>query len=299
MLSRLWIYFKEMFPPHHAIASIFMALSYYMAISLITNKPIPWDRFEIYTSAFCVMLLALMIRIMDEFKDYEDDLKNFPNRPLPSGRVHKSDLKILQTFIFTACIVLNLNNKLALIGISICIGYSILMYKWFFVEKIMRKNLPLAFLTHHPVTYLYFLYLYMALYGIAKGQDFNSIAAAIGIPIGLAMANWEVSRKIKRPQDENEYNTYSKTWGPKAAAIVAIIFQALSTTGMMWLFVKTQSTSMIFILYFAYFFYNLGPYILFISTYEMKKSLKFNAENLAIANQVTILILFVIKAYVN
>ena len=30
---------------------------------------------------------------MDEFKDYEDDLKNYPDRPLPSGRVLKSDLK--------------------------------------------------------------------------------------------------------------------------------------------------------------------------------------------------------------
>lgn len=299
MFSRLWIYFKEMFPPHHAIASVFMALSYYMAIGLISHKNIPWNRFEIYTSAFSVMLLALMIRVMDEFKDYDDDLKNFPTRPLPSGRVLKSDLKILQTIIFVACIALNLTNKLALIGMLICIVYSLLMYKWFFIEKIMRKSLPLAFLTHHPVTYLYFLYLYMSLSGLSRAQDFSSISAAIGIPIGLAMANWEVSRKIKRPQDENEYNTYSKVWGPKAASIVAIIFQALSTTGMIWLFVKTQSTSMIFILYFAYFFYNLGPYIVFITTNELKRSLKFNAENLAIANQVTILILFVIKAYAN
>ena len=36
---------------------------------------------------------------MDEYKDYEDDLVNYPDRPLPSGRVLFKDLKVLASIV--------------------------------------------------------------------------------------------------------------------------------------------------------------------------------------------------------
>lgn len=301
MLKRLAIYLKEMYPPHHALASFLMGLIYIMALSLIDNVAINWKNPHLYTSAFSVMLMALIIRVMDEFKDYEDDLRNFPNRPLPSGRVKKEDLKVLQTFNFLFCILANMYNKFAIIGISICLLYSLLMYKWFFIEKTMRKSLPLAFLSHHPVTYLYFIYLFLVWLS-TNGIETDKItftSALIGLPIGLTLANWEVSRKIKMPEDENAYTTYSKIWGPKVAVSVAMLFQIISSFVIGIFLATTKVNSIIVIVYFSLFFFNFSKYIIYFKTLKFKQTLKINAENLTLLTQATILATYITNEVLN
>ena len=45
-----------------------------------------------------------MVRIVDEFKDYEEDCKYRPYRPVPRGLIKLKELKIL----FVICIILQL-----------------------------------------------------------------------------------------------------------------------------------------------------------------------------------------------
>ena len=106
--------------------------------------------------------ISLLIRIMDEFKDYEDDLTNFPTRPLPSGRVKKNDLKVLGIACVFLILFLSVQSIKLLFWATITLAFTFLMLKWFFIESIMRKNLPLAFITHHPIVLFNFIYLLLA-----------------------------------------------------------------------------------------------------------------------------------------
>ena len=45
--------------------------------------------------AYTVFAFLMWLRIADDLKDYETDMRLFPDRPLPSGRVTKKDIVIV------------------------------------------------------------------------------------------------------------------------------------------------------------------------------------------------------------
>ena len=66
-----------------------------------------------------IFTFLLSLRIADDFKDYKTDIKLFPDRPLPSGRVKKTDLaaRLPDEFKSTACrsrAVVPISSKLSL-----------------------------------------------------------------------------------------------------------------------------------------------------------------------------------------
>ena len=138
MLSRIVIYLKEMFPILHISGTIIYASSFIWLQAVLNKVSLPsFSYFAI--GSISLLCFVLLIRVMDEFKDYEDDLKNYPDRPLPSGRVLKSDLKALGYACFFLPLVMN-----ALISTSaglwplIGLGFSLLMLKWVFIETAVR-----------------------------------------------------------------------------------------------------------------------------------------------------------------
>ena len=86
MLKRIKIYFDEMMPIQQASSGLILALAFYMALAR-ANAISLHATTELITAAISLCLFLILIRIMDEYKDYEDDLVNYPDRPLPSGRV--------------------------------------------------------------------------------------------------------------------------------------------------------------------------------------------------------------------
>ena len=96
MLKRLNIYFKEMYPliPRLLLGIIVFGEIYFI---VLLNHGV--TKFNIgipeFVGAFTVFSFLCWLRIADDFKDYEHDLRLFPDRPLPSGRVTKKDESIL------------------------------------------------------------------------------------------------------------------------------------------------------------------------------------------------------------
>ena len=98
------------------------------------TQPAPFAvNWGIIIPMFIVAFLQfLMVRIIDEFKDYEEDCKYMPYRPVPRGLVSLKELKILfficaiSQVIITACI-----NPIILIYLALVWAFFAIMSKSF------------------------------------------------------------------------------------------------------------------------------------------------------------------------
>lgn len=289
MIKRILAYLQEMFPPLHMVATLTYAITFYIMLSVNNKSPLLFH-FHLVHGAISLLSMILLIRIMDEFKDYEDDLKNFPTRPLPSGRVKKKDLKYLGIVCFILPLIMNLNNLNSFLGIILCLSYSLLMLKWFFIEEKMKKNLPLAFISHHPIVFFYLLYLYFVYLTVFPETNIATIWPAI--PIGLLSTNWEISRKLRAPKDETNYTTYSKIWGYKKASFISIFIQFVAFSGFI-IFMAINKSPLWFILLFTILWsINTLPYLNFLRNFSNKQSLKLYAERFSVLTQLMLIFIY-------
>ena len=216
MIRRLSVYFKEMYPilPRFLLGLIIFGEIHFI---ILLNAGIRIFRLGLQEliGGFTVFSFLLWLRIADDFKDYELDLRLFPHRPLPSGRVYKKDLAVFVTVLIAVTVLLNLcfmNNFGFFLFLYI---YGTLMSLWFFSKKKIQKSLPLALVTHNPVQMIMNVYIISFTcfkYGLTLFTWVNFLAAwTLYFPALI----WEISRKIRAPEDETEYVTYSKLFGYK------------------------------------------------------------------------------------
>lgn len=216
MIRRLSVYFKEMYPilPRFLLGLIIFGEIHFI---ILLNAGIRTFRLGLQEliGGFTVFSFLLWLRIADDFKDYELDLRLFPHRPLPSGRVYKKDLAVFVTILIAVTVLLNLcfmNNFGFFLFLYI---YGTLMSLWFFSKKKIQKSLPLALVTHNPVQMIMNVYIISFTcfkYGLTLFTWVNFLAAwTLYFPALI----WEISRKIRAPEDETEYVTYSRLFGYK------------------------------------------------------------------------------------
>lgn len=216
MIRRLSVYFKEMYPilPRFLLGLIIFGEIHFI---ILLNAGIRTFRLGLQEliGGFTVFSFLLWLRIADDFKDYELDLRLFPHRPLPSGRVYKKDLAVFVTILIAVTVLLNLcfmNNFGFFLFLYI---YGTLMSLWFFSKKKIQKSLPLALVSHNPVQMIMNVYIISFTcfkYGLTLFTWVNFLAAwTLYFPALI----WEISRKIRAPEDETEYVTYSRLFGYK------------------------------------------------------------------------------------
>lgn len=224
MLKRLNIYFKEMYPiiPRLALGAMVFLEIYFI---VLLNSGVTKFQLGIQeiVCGFTVFSFLCWLRIADDFKDYELDCRLFAHRPLPSGRVTKRDLAIFVTILIVVTLALNLifmNNFLFCLFLY---TYGSLMAIWFFQKHKIQKSLPLALVTHNPVQMIMNIYIIsftVIKYDIAPFSLTNIMAA---FTLYFPALIWEITRKIRAPQDETEYVTYSKLFGYRKATNFALL----------------------------------------------------------------------------
>ena len=187
-------------------------------------------------------LQFLMVRIVDEFKDYEEDCKYRPYRPVPRGLIKLKELKIL----FIICIILQLiltitcsqNGILYLIILWV---FFALMSKGFFIKKILDKHLLLEVTLDElilPIMILYLANFIAQIYlNYNSSADFAITNSIIFVDPNvwkiLVMAyiiSWivEVARKIRCKEDEEEgVKTYTAVLGIGKAMILIFVLETL------------------------------------------------------------------------
>lgn len=264
-----------MFPPTAIIGSILTAVAVQMVYLRLYGLRAQ-NYFQLFVPALVLTFVSLLIRIMDEFKDYHDDLTNFPNRHLPSGRVLKKDLVALGFFCVFSIIFLSLTSTKLLIWAFVTLGFTFLMLKWFFIEDIMRKSLPLAFITHHPIILFNFIYLLIACTQMYPAVTFDK--AIFILPICFIFTNWEVERKIRAPEQETAYTTYSKIFGPRPAILIALTLQAVFIGTVFAIFDHLATPILIQFIFGILQALLVGPSLYFLFSLKAPKPLKGYAE---------------------
>lgn len=217
---RWWMYQQERFPVVSNGILIVMFSSAMVSYGAVVQGVAPTVRSQIV--AFIIFFLAfLQLRIADEFKDYADDCRHRPERPVPRGLIHLTELKYLDwaTRILQLIFSVNLHPQLVIL-LGVLWGYQFLMQREFFRRDWLKQRPALYLLSHNLILPL------LALYGIACG----GLPLAVGfsgavlwlLPLsschGLVI---EVGRKVRSPREERPgVETYTRLWGRGNALLV-------------------------------------------------------------------------------
>lgn len=222
MANRWWSYQRERFPvlAHGSLIAAFSVSA--VCCSTLLRGQVRWPGAATLVVAFgTAFLFFLQLRISDEFKDFEEDARFRPYRPVPRGLVSLRELGVLG--VLSAAVQLGLawlfQPGLVLLLVFVW-SYLALMSKEFFLGDRLKARPVLYVLSHMVIVPLVDLY--------ATACDWWP--AAEGPPAGL---HWflavsyfngvvlEIGRKLRAPGDEEPgVETYSALWGYRKAVLV-------------------------------------------------------------------------------
>ncbi len=219
-LRRSATYFAVMFPLHAYVP--FLAVLYFGFISLAqatASRPVRYEPGSLF-GFFTVCLSFLLLRLMDELKDEGVDGQVFPDRPLVTGAVRYDDVRILALLALLGVLGLNLGRGVATQFYFVWFVLFVLSWQWWLFPRRVSQNVALVFLTHQPLVPLLFAYVYAA-YVEASGAPFawRQLLSLCGL-YWIPFFAWEIARKVRAPQDETSYLTYTRRWGTRVAALI-------------------------------------------------------------------------------
>jgi 4-hydroxybenzoate polyprenyltransferase len=212
--GRWWIYQRERFPLFlNGLAILVFSLAaagYGWVVSGQQGTPGLAVILVSFSGSF--IFFALM-RIVDEFKDHEDDSRYRPYRAVPRGLVKLSELRALGIFLAVVQFVLALAWSLQL--------FLLLAFIWIYFLLMSREFFAPRWLKAHPVIYLLSHMVIMpliALFASAPAWLGHSITAQelilfLVLTFCVGMVG-EIGRKIRAPEDEEiGVETYTALWG--------------------------------------------------------------------------------------
>jgi len=170
------------------------------------------------------------LRIFDEHKDYEQDCRHYPNRILSRGLITLNHLKILAVITIGIEMVLCYYRGMpALVAGIMALGFSVLMRKEFFVGKWLKKHF-LVYATSHMLIMPFFalvIFSFTTLKYPWEAPGWFWVYSFVGFFVTF---NWEVSRKIRAPEDEIEgVDSYTQVFGTYGASYIVIIIRIIDT----------------------------------------------------------------------
>ncbi|TGG95505.1 hypothetical protein E4656_03545 [Natronospirillum operosum] len=229
LLQRGWRYQQERFPllVHGPLIAVMAFGAFGYAISVAELQP------DLYRYLSCwagLLAFFFLLRVADEFKDYQTDCAHRPYRAVPRGLVSLRALGI------AAAVALGLQILLIpVVGLYLLVP---LILTWVWLGLMTREFFVGTWLEARPVLYLFSHMLIMPLLMFYALTHFGPVPLAqvwlllpLALGVGLCL---ELGRKIRRPQDEEAgVETYSALWGPRRAALAW--FAAVLFT-LVWLF---------------------------------------------------------------
>ena len=207
----------------------------------IDKVPIIWYKF--LTLFIIIFMFFFQLRITDEFKDYEEDLKYRPYRPVQRGIISLKALgKIgIATIIIQIILAHVINPKLIYFMLLVWV-YMFLMTKEFFIKNWLTERILIYALSHVVIMifitlvivkgtgYILESHFLETLYLLLEKYEKNIF---IGL-IPLFTLNYlngivlEIGRKTRRAdEEEHGVQTYSKLWGKKKAVVILSLLFAV------------------------------------------------------------------------
>jgi 4-hydroxybenzoate polyprenyltransferase len=233
--ARRWIIYQhERFPllAHTPLiaAFSFSAVSFSSLLRNDTTVP-PYG--ALLVAFFTSLLFFVQLRIADEFKDFEEDSRFRPYRPVPRGLI---SLRELGT-VFAIGAVIQL-----LLALTLDASLVVLMViTWIYLALMTREFFLRDYLKARPITYMWTHMLIMPLIDLYATACDWWVAGLRRPPTGLlwflAVSFFngvviEIGRKIRAPEGEEAgVQTYTVLWG--RAVAVQVWLGALTVTGLL------------------------------------------------------------------
>ena len=241
--KKWYTYQKERFPVLmygiYIFAIVFATYSFtnWLGRHILMNSSLSYlvgasKPFEIKWSTILIMFMVaflqfLMVRIIDEFKDYEEDCKYRPYRPVPRGLITLKELKIL----FIICVILQV-----LITVKFCAKaipflifvwvFFAIMSKGFFIKKLTEKYILLEVTLDELLMPILVIYLSIFTYG-----SIDKLLTSKHFFLFLFMTyiiSWivEIARKVRcKEEEEKGVKTYTAVFGIKKATFLLSILE--------------------------------------------------------------------------
>ena len=215
-------------------------------VSLLWDKEIdkvPMTWYKLLPLFIIIFMFFFQLRITDEFKDYEEDLKYRPYRPVQRGIISLKALgKIgIATIIIQIILAHVINSKLIYFMLLVWI-YMFLMTKEFFIKNWLTERILIYALSHVVIMIFITLVILKGTGYILESHFLETLYLSLeryekNIFIGLIplfALNYlngivlEIGRKTRKANEE-EYGvqTYSKLWGRKKAVFILCILYAI------------------------------------------------------------------------
>jgi len=90
--------------------------------------------------------------------------------------------------------------------------------------------------------------------------------------------NWEVVRKVRSPEEETAYTTYSKIFGPRPAILIALTLQIIFNGVVLAIFQQLHSPAILSLLFCMAQLILMSPSLYFLFTLKLRRPLTPFAE---------------------
>ncbi|MFA6238457.1 MAG: hypothetical protein WC635_14080 [Bacteriovorax sp.] len=161
-------------------------------------------------------LFFLVLRMMDEYKDYDKDVLAHPGRPLPRGLIPLSQFKMAISLGMIVLILFNIlllicGFKISFYLYSLVIIHLWLMYKEFYIAEWINARPILYAVTHQLILVTLCLYC-ISIYYRSEFTGFKLIDFAYSYSVLFAFFSYEVCRKLD-PKAHPVLKTYLSVYG--------------------------------------------------------------------------------------
>jgi 4-hydroxybenzoate polyprenyltransferase len=226
--SRRWfLYCRERFPLLQSGA--FVAAFTFATLRIADALDPRATSFDLrsFLAAFAVaFLFFLELRVLDEFKDADDDARYRPYRPVPRGLVSLRELAVVGvTAAAMQVAVATLAGPAATAWLVMTFAWMALMGREFFARAWLRAR-PVAYLASHTIVVPLIALTVAAFRGHAA--DIVALAPYLAFTCATSVV-LELGRKLRAPTDEQTgVETYTALWGRRTAVIVWLASLAAS-----------------------------------------------------------------------
>jgi hypothetical protein len=234
-MSRWLTFARERFDPvsHLTMIALFCAAHVVMAapaggswrdLSLLRLAAVPPG----------VVAFFFLLRLYDEEKDYEHDRRFNPGRPLARGLVTRSDLHIgMVVCIAIVVAAFAVTGWAGLATATVTLGYSLLMYREFFIGSILRPHLTTYAVMHTAVLVLLSLAVLCGLTG-KMAWELGQTQLCFALNSWFLFNIFEFGRKSFLSSEEVDgVDSYSRIFS-RPGAVALVLLMALVSLALLW-----------------------------------------------------------------
>ncbi len=230
-----WLWFiNERFNPltYAVMIFVFLGAHYILYLKFFNHSVFPNFSaiLNLLPLAMATCLFFFKLRLLDEVKDMGSDALHHPERPLPRGILSKNEvIQAAYILMATEIILFSFYGFWSFLSALIVVGYSLVMYKEFFIKRWLRAHLTTYAVSHTFVVVLISVTIFVSL----LGKPFSEIPREF---VYFSFASWflfnifEFGRKtFAKSEEKKGVDSYSKIFGKLGAVLLVLAMAALSS----------------------------------------------------------------------